>query len=184
MCSCFLWTQNALFLSASSRSCDDQRTALLRSCISDAGVSLHNFRQRMQLANGPANFAVPHQYGATVVWTVLYLWVSSVVTFTWANVASCVAPGCRRFRSRCGHVKVARPLNAAHRAVAADAAAEGRTGAGTSKSNTAGAESPAPILVSLAEDEGIEKSPSGTERAQTGADERNVAKRGLQNLLP
>lgn len=72
MCSCFLGTQNALFLSASSRSCDCQHTPILRSCISDAVVPLHRFRRRMQLANGPANFAVSHQYGATVVCTVLY----------------------------------------------------------------------------------------------------------------
>lgn len=45
---------------------------MLRSCISDAVVALHRFRRRMQQANGPANFAASHQYGATVVCTTLY----------------------------------------------------------------------------------------------------------------
>lgn len=104
MCSCFMGTQNALFLSASSRSSDCQHTSMLRSSILDSGVSVAKFRERMQLADMASDFGACHQYGSSVVWTVLYHSVFSLVNFTACNVASCVAPRCRRFRSRCGHV--------------------------------------------------------------------------------
>lgn len=104
MCSCFMGTQNALFLSASARSSDCQHTSMLRSSILDSGVSVAKFRERMQLADMASDFGACHQYGSSVVWTVLYQSVFSLVNFTACNVASCVAPRCRRFRSRCGHV--------------------------------------------------------------------------------
>lgn len=184
MCSCFVGTQNALFLSASSRSSDCQHTSMLRSCISDSGVLVAKFRKRMQLADMAADFGACNQYGSSVVWTVLYQSVFSLVTFTAGNVASCVAPGCRRFRSRCGHVKVARPLQASYKMLAPDATAETRVGPGATTISGAVADSPAPFLVSADEDEGIEKLPGATERAKSDADEDKVAKRSLRNLLP
>lgn len=111
LCSCFGGTQNALLISASSRNTDCQHTTMLSQCLSLAGVSLAKFQQRMQLRLNAQDFGSCKLYGSSVVWTVLYKRVFSLVTFTKANVASCAAPGCRRLRGRCGNVKIARPLN-------------------------------------------------------------------------
>lgn len=182
MCSCFHGTQNALFLSVSSRCADCLHVTLLRKSISDSGVALSKFVKRMHLAEAPPDFSVSRQYGASVVWTVLYQSVFSLVYFTAGNVASCVAPGCRRFRNRCGHVKLARPLQAAYKA-SAIAAAPGQAGATVSRTSAA-AMDVSPFLVSAEEDDGIEKMPPNTARALTDADEAEVAKRVSRNLLP
>lgn len=112
LCSCFSGTQNALFLTVSSRSSDCRHTAMLRKCVGLAGASVAKLVARMRLADGAADFAARSRYGNSTVWTVLYQSVFSLVTFTAGNVATCIAPGCRRFRGRCGHVRVARPSNA------------------------------------------------------------------------
>lgn len=181
MCSCFHGTQHALFLSVGSRSADCWHTTLLRKSVSDSGVAFSKFVKRMHLADAPPDFAVHSEYGASVVWTVLYQSVFSLVSFSAGNVATCVAPGCRRFRNRCGHVKLARPLQAAHKSSAN--VTSGQAGATASKTSAAGMEVPH-FLVSTEEDEGIEKMPPNTARAKTDADEAEVANRVSRNLLP
>lgn len=161
MCSCLLGTQNAMLLSASSPSSDGQHTAMLRRYSADAGVPMPIFQKRMHLLDDPADFASSSQYGGSVDWTVVYQSVYFLVTFTAGNVASCVASGCRRFRSRCGHIKLARQLQADHTTLAS--AAEGRGGASVAKTRDAPSD-PAPFIVSAEEDEGIEKQPSEAAR--------------------
>jgi len=108
LCSCFAGHENALFLSASSRSTTCSHTVALRKALSSSGVSSAMFCTRMRLRADAAEFAVCEDYGSTVLWSVLYHSVFSLVTFSSGNVATCVAPCCRRFRGRCGHVRVAR----------------------------------------------------------------------------
>lgn len=118
MCSCYSGTQNALLLTESAGSSDCQHTALLRRCLPAAGVPVHTFQKRMQLRHDAANLAISTKIGTTVLWTALYQSVFSLVSFTPGNVTTCIAPRCRCFRGRCGHFKVARPLNAEYLAAA------------------------------------------------------------------
>lgn len=180
MTSRFLGTLDAMLLSASSRSSDCQHTASLRRCIADAGVPVAIFRKRLHLADDPADFLSSSRYGGSIVLTVPYESVFYHVTFSAGNVASCVAPGCRRFRSRCGHVKLERPLQANHKALVS--AAEGRVAASVSKTRDAASE-PAPFIVSAKKDEGIEKLPSETARDPADTEERTVARRAWRTLL-
>lgn len=183
ICSCFGGTQNALLISASSRSTDCQHTALLSRCLVLAGVPLVKFRQRMQLQADAQDFASCKLYGTSLVWTVLYKRVFSLVTFTKANVASCIAPGCRRFRGRCGHVKISRPLNAEWKLNEVDSTTELRSSVGPSSAVKPSGQQPK-FLVSEEEDMGIERLPSDTQRAKTDPALERVARRVMRNMLP
>lgn len=108
LCSCFYGHENALFLSASSRSTTCRHTMALRQALSSSGVSAGTFCSRMRLRADAADVTVCEDDGSTVLWSIPYHSVFSLVTFSGANVATCVAPCCRRFRRRCGHVRVAR----------------------------------------------------------------------------
>jgi len=107
LCSCFAGTQNALLLSASSRSTKCVHTTALSKALAASGVGIHTFRGRMRLRADAADFAVPDVYGSAVIWALLYRSVYSVVSFSSSNAPACIAPGCRRFRGPCGHVRVA-----------------------------------------------------------------------------
>lgn len=182
LCSCFAGTQNALLISASSRNTNCKHTALMSQCISGAGVPLDMFRKRMRLLEGAADFGSAKQYGASVVWTVLYKAVFYLVTFTGGNVAACIAPGCRRFRGRCGHVKLARPLNSVRKMEVALAPS------GLLKSSQPvkekGAAQERTFLVSEEEDKGIENLPLDTNRSKTDSVLDFVAARVPRNMLP
>eukprot|EP00168_Porphyra_purpurea_P020254 TRINITY_DN8463_c0_g1_i1.p1 TRINITY_DN8463_c0_g1~~TRINITY_DN8463_c0_g1_i1.p1 ORF type:complete len:294 (-),score=31.76 TRINITY_DN8463_c0_g1_i1:485-1366(-) len=108
LCSCSGGTQNALFISASCRSTKCAHTIALTRALAASGVGIHTFRGRMRLRADAAEFAVPDEYASTVIWSVLYRSVYSIVSFSSGNVAACIAPGCLRYCCRCGHVRVAR----------------------------------------------------------------------------
>lgn len=182
ICSCFGGTQNALLISASSRNSDCQHTVLLSRCLALAGVPPVKFRQRMQLRADAQDFASCKLYGTSLVWTVLYKRVFSLVTFSKANVASCVAPGCRRFRGRCGHVKISRPLNAEWK-LTVDPTIELRSSLAPPSGAQPSRLEPK-FLVSAEEDMGIERLPSDTQRAKTDPALERVARRVMRNMLP
>lgn len=185
LCSCFTGTQNALFLSASSRSTKCQHTASLAKALASSGMTREAFCARMRLRADCSDFAVPREYGSTIVWSVLYHSVFSIVTFSSGNVAACVAPGCRRFRGRCGHVRVARSwqgpdgfLNvdtgSAPQAVRARIKARASTSGGR----------PSTFVKNEEEDEGLEQLAGDTERDPKDADASTVLARTSRNLLP
>lgn len=184
MCSCFSGTQNAVLLSVSSRSTDCRHIALLRRSIVSSNVPVSRFRQRMRLGVGAVDFASPTQYGNAVVWTALYQTVFSLVSFTGGNVATCIAPGCRRFRGRCGHVRVARPLNSEFRAKADAEALRYPRGAPKDPKDTPAAGERAVFDVSADEDQGVEKLPCDTARHKGDLDEKLISKRVPRNMLP
>lgn len=183
LCSCFGGTQNALLLSVSSRSSDCKHVRLLRAALAAARVPLSKFQARMQLVVGAKNYAVCRQYGTSAVWVVLYQRVYSLVNFSAANVASCVAPCCRRFRGRCGHVKFSRPLHSKRLAELGAASAERRAAGMVVKAPSA-VSTRRRFLSSEDEDEGIEKLPSDTSRDKGDSPEEMVAARNPRNLLP
>jgi len=184
LCSCFAGTQNALFLSASSQSCVCKHTTALRACLTRDGIPLSKFWHRMHLGAAPANFVCRQQYGPMRFWVVLYRSVFSLVSFTAGNVATCIAPSCRRFRARCGHVVLARPYNAERRAMDASDAAKDPA------AKIIKTKPPAPVDGSSVprgpadEDFGIESEPGDTDRAGSDAAEATVAARVRRNLLP
>jgi len=182
LCSCFAGTQNALFLSASARSCVCRHTVALRRCLAKDGIPLDRFWQRMHLGSVPADFVCAQQYGPMRFWVVLNRSVYSLVSFSAANAATCIAPSCRRFRTRCGHVALARPLKAARRAAATDlkeaVSAKPKIKAATTRD---GIGLP-PDLPE--EDAGIETEPCDTDRGSADAAEATVAARVRRNLLP
>ena len=184
LCACFAGTQNALFISASSRSSVCKHTTALRSCLSSNGISLDMFGRRIHLGSTPANFVSRQPYGPMRFWVVLYRSVYSLVSFNAANVATCIAPSCRCFRARCGHVVLARPLNVERRAFdASDAATD--TGGKVGKAKPATAVDGAPVPNEPAdEDVGIESEPGDTNRASSDAAEATVAARVRRHLLP
>lgn len=180
LCSCFTGTQNALFLSISSRSSTCKHAGALLSCLSTAGIPLVEFWQRMHLGSAPKDFVcrLPHSSSA---WVVLFRSVYSLVSFSAANVATCIAPSCRRFRARCGHVAMARPFNDAQRADVAVPTKE-RT---ASTPKVAAASDGAGLQAGLPdEDAGIEMEQGDTERGSEDAAEATVAARVRRNLLP
>jgi len=71
LCSCFSGTQNASFLSSSSRSSECSHTELVNRCLPAAGVENDRFRRCMRLSVDAANFAVPRSGGNNVVLNVL-----------------------------------------------------------------------------------------------------------------
>ena len=171
LCSCFAGTQNALFISASSRSSVCKHATALQSSLSSNGISLDTFWRRMHLGPLPANFVCRQSYGPMRFWVVLYRSVYSLVSFTAANVATCIAPSCRRFRARCGHVVLARPLNTERRAMdASDAAKDPCAKVGKVKPDAAVDGGPVP-QEPADEDVGIESEPGDTDRASSDAAE-------------
>jgi len=181
LCSCFSGTQNALFLSASSRSTACKHTSALRSSLCDSKIPVAKFCKRMHLGPNAADFAVNKQYGSSISWIVLYRSVYSLVSFSSGNVGTCIAPSCRRFRSRCGHVTFVRPLHYAHRAAAvADPELEKDTGVGrdVGASSLAHTGRDLPLVPAL---DGV---PTETQRCSTDAVEAVVAARVQRNMLP
>jgi len=182
LCTCFARTQNALFLSASARSCVCKHTVALRRCLAKDNIPADRFWQRMHLSSAPADFMCAQPYGPMRFWVVLYRSVYSLVSFSAANAATCIAPSCRRFRTRCGHVALARPLNGARRAAASElkpaVAAKPKVKAATTSD---GRGVPADLPE---EDAGIETEPCDTARGSADAAEANVAARVRRNILP
>jgi len=179
LCSCFTGTQNALFLSVSSRSFVCKHTSALLFCLSTARTRLAEFWQRIHLGAAPKDFVRRSPLGSSS-WLVLFRSVYLLVSFTPANVAACIAPSCRRFRARCGHVKLARPFNAELRSEVAVAVKEW--------SSSAPKAAPAGDSACLhgglpEEDAGIEKEPGDTVRDGGDAAEATVALRVRRNLL-
>jgi len=147
-----------------------------------AGVSQTMLVDRMRLPVDAAEMAEPQQYGSALVWVVLYRSIFSLVTFTAGNVAACIAPGCRRFRGRCGHVKIARPAHQARKDALPEETATGFTRKGA-KVDNAPAE-PRPFIDNEHEDVGIEKLRGDTGRAKSDAKEAKLSKRMARNMLP
>lgn len=184
LCTCFSGTQNALFISISSRSSSCKHTVALRSCLSQNGISLDRFWQRMHLGSAPSNFVCRQQYGPMRFWVVLYRSVYSLVSFSAANVATCIAPSCRRFRARCGHVVLARPFNSERRAIDASVGARDPAAKVAKAKPAAAVDGRSVPLGPDDEDAGIESEPGDTDRAPSDAAEATVAARVRRNLLP
>ena len=187
LCSCLQGTQNAHFLSASSRSTSCAHTAAMAKALARSGVDVATFRSRMRLRADASNFAVALHFGSTVLWSVLYRSVYSVVTFSAANSAACVAPGCRRFRGRCGHVRVARDTVGPGgfddaRFGSSPAAVKARLDARTKAAPTAAPR--ARVINNEEEDEGIEKEATDTVRGPRDAEPDKIAARMIRNMLP
>ena len=182
LCSCFAGTQNALFLSASSRSCVCKHTRALRRCLVKEGIALSLFLRRMHLGSSPTNFVSQKRYGPMQFWVVLYRSVYSLVSFSAANMATCIALSFWRFRALCGHVALARPRNMNSRA--ADVAAGVKPGTPLAPVKAASANQPLLPLGLADEDDGIETEPCDTERGSGDAAESTVSARVRRNLLP
>jgi len=181
LCSCFSGTQNALFLSTSSRSTKFRHTHQLQSDHTTAGIIVHKYRSRMRLQADAHSFSACSAYSGALVWTVLYRLVFSVVSVTAGNVATCTAPGCRRFRGRCGHVQAARD-HFSHLGMT------GLTGLAPGVEVEAKKEpfdrARAVHLKSSDEDEGVEKLPSETLRVDGDSDPTALGARHKRNMLP
>jgi len=93
MCSCFGGTQNALILAASSRSTRCKHKNLLATSLTNTGIKPELFQSHMALVFNAAEHAVGREFGTSSLWVVLYRSVYSLVTFTAANSAPCIAPG-------------------------------------------------------------------------------------------
>jgi len=183
LCSCFSGTQNALFLSASARSTTCRHTSALLSCLSDTKIPFTKFWTRMHLGSQAADFAIKKQE-ASVSWVVLYRSVYSLVSFTAANAATCIAPSCRRFRSRCSHVNLARPLNNAYRAAAENGESSGM-GVTLSTVKAARSADRRPALDGIPDDDaGIDKEAPDKARGSADDSEAIVADRVRRNMLP
>jgi len=185
LCSCFAGTQNAMFLSASARSSKCSHSVAFTKALSTSGVDPKTFRSRMSLRADAADFTVAQEYDSAVVWAVLYHSVFSVVSFSAANAALCVAPVCRRFRARCGHVRVVRSKHGR------DMFNNPLHGSSMKAVNARKeAQRPLPVrerarvLNNEEEDEGVEKLPSDTLRDPHDADVATLCARTKRNLLP
>lgn len=182
LCSCLSGTQNASFLSVSGRSAECQHTKILDKCLPLAGLSAGMVRSSIGLRPSAEDFGIPRWYGNALVVYALYRGVFSIVNFV-RNLPTCVAPGCRVFSRRCGHVRIARrirdgmPRNAADRGVQPDVP--------TAKSKAAGKSVSRPLYLSHEEeDDGVEKQPLDTLRTDGDAPEARVSDRRLRNMLP
>lgn len=149
-------------------------------------MSLAKFQARKQLSDDAADIADHTHFGSTVVWTVLCHSVLSLVTFSPVSVATCIAPGCRRFRGRCGHARVARQLhNARKEQMTADHLAAGHCGlpAGSRKPMKR-LDDDISFVVAPNEDQGLEKLPTDSRRGKRDVEEGSISKRVPRNLLP
>lgn len=184
LCSCFGGTQNALFLSVSSRSTTCKHTAALVKALRVACVSLSTFRARMRLRADSAEYAVFDVYGQSVVWAVLYHAVYSVVTFTTSNVATCIAPGCRRFRGRCGHVRVARDAQGPEGFNHPDSGSAPAVVEARKEARKTAAAPRSKMLNNEEEDEGLEGQAGDTVRGPRDIEQSKVAQRTPRNMMP
>jgi len=180
LCSCFGGTQDALLLSTSSRSMDCMHTRILMRAMAAGDVPAAALRARMALRADAADFAVARVVGSTLTMYVLWRKVFSAVVFT-AKQAACIAPGCRSFSRRCGHVRVAR---------------QAREGLEPEKGGV-GMDMNAPVVVKVKrdkssrpryvtneeEDIGLEKVASDTQRGDGDAPEAGLSRRRRRNLL-
>lgn len=176
LCSCFEGTQNASFLSVSTRSTDCMHARVVNKCLGMGRVPVEKMRKRMGLRADAEDFAVPRVFDNTLVMYVLYQRVYSIVTFT-AQSAICVAPGCRSFARRCGHVRVARQARAELKPEAAGRFADGAKVTASNKGR-------ARFLSNEEEDDGLEKQPSDTIRADDDSPEDILCERARRNMLP
>lgn len=138
----------------------------------------------MRLRVDAPDFAHQKLHGTAVVWTTMYRTVFSLVKFTAGNVATCIAPGCRRFRGRCGHVKIACPLNSKWTDGSGEAAAQQRLLTLSTTRRKVAVPGGALFLVSEEEDMGVERLPSDTVRAKSDPATDHLARRVIRNLPP
>jgi len=150
-------------------------------CLGAAGVSVDLFRRNFCLTSDATNFCVSPSLGPSGVVYVLYRKVYSIVTFV-GKYGTCVAPGCRRFSRRCGHVVMARrfrdslPVN--DRQQTAD-------DEGTDRAAPTSTPCGRPLYITdEEEDAGLEKLPSDTLRSGQDALEVEVSLRRKRNMLP
>jgi len=169
------------FLSTSSRSTDCRHTRQLQSALTAAAVTVDKFRSRMRLHADASDFAGCSAFGGSLVWTVLYRSVFSVVSFTAANAATCIAPCCRRFRGRCGHVQVAREHL---KRVGVTGHSGLPPGVNKDVKQVPAERSRVRHLRSEDEDEGLEKVPSDTLRVDGDSDPSKIGARHDRNMLP
>lgn len=175
LCSCFEGTQNAAFLSVSSRSSSCVHARVINKCLSIGKVPVEKLRKRMGLRRDAEDFGVPRVFDSSLVMYVLYQRVYSIVTFT-AQSAICVAPGCRSFSRRCGHVRVARRVR--------EELKLNDVGAGPASKAKGGVKERVRFLTNEEEDDGLEKQPSDTIRADGDSPEGDLCRRTRRNLLP
>lgn len=182
LCSCFSGTQNSSFQSVSGRSADCEHTATLDMCLPLAGLSAEMTHSCLALKPSAKNFGVARWHGSALVVYALYRGVFSIVDFV-RNLPTCVAPGYRVFSRRCRHVRIARRICAGTPANVFERCGQGDPTATKSK---ASASSPAraPLLSHEEEDDGVEKQPLDTVRADSDAPEGRVCHRRLRNMLP
>lgn len=182
LCSCLSGTQNASFLSVSGRSAECQHTKMLDNCLPLAGLSAGMARSSLGLRDSAKDFGIPRWHGNALAVYVLYRQVFSIVNFV-RNLPTCVAPGCRVFSRRCGHVRIARqirdcmPKNVAEHCGHADVLMTKTKAAGTSVSR-------ALYLSHEEEDDGVEKQPLDTLRTDGDVPEARVCDRRVRNMLP
>lgn len=175
-------TQNASFLSVSGRSAECQHTKVLDKCLPVAGLSAEMTRRCLALTPSAKNFGIPRWQGNAQVAYVLYRGVFSIVNFL-RNQPTCVTPGCRVFSRRCGHVRITRrvcdgiPRNVHDHCGAADAINAG------SKASM-GPSQRAMYFSHEEEDDGVEKQPLDTVRADADGPQARVCDRRMRNLLP
>lgn len=185
LCSCFGGTQNAMLLSASSRSTKCCHTAALSKALATSSVSHDEFNRRMRLRADAKDFAIHEVRNASsVIWAVLYHSVFSVVTFSAANVALCVAPSCRRFRGRCGHVREARSHIGPDGFNDAIFGSSLKAAKARKELKKPASRVRARVINNEEEDEGVDSLPSDTVRAPQDADEGSVSARTKRNMLP
>lgn len=108
----------------------------------------------------------------------------SFVTLTPGNVAACIAPGCRRFRARCGHV-----VNG--RAHIKRLGLDGNSGlpAGTPRAPSVATKKSANggrprFLLDKDEYEGVEHMPPATTRGGMDVDVTSLSDRAARDMLP
>eukprot|EP00168_Porphyra_purpurea_P009216 TRINITY_DN2224_c0_g1_i1.p1 TRINITY_DN2224_c0_g1~~TRINITY_DN2224_c0_g1_i1.p1 ORF type:complete len:251 (-),score=24.03 TRINITY_DN2224_c0_g1_i1:239-991(-) len=138
----------------------------------------------MHLSSSPADFACNQQDGPMRFWVVLYRSVYSLVSFTAANAATCIAPGWHRFRGRCGHAGLARPMNVKRRAADALEFSKMPVAKAVKPRPAAAVDMPTPLPGPDDEDVGIESEPGDTERDVGDPANATVAGRVRRNLLP
>jgi len=182
LCSCYGGTQNGSFLSASSRSSECVHAKVLDNCLVAAGVSVNLLRRRLSLTADAANFSVSRIFGSTLVVYVLYRKVYSILTFM-GKYGTCVAPGCRSFSRRCGHVLLARRhrdnLPVHNRETTPDDEHEHKSKPPTS--TPCGRQL---FLTDEEEDTGLENLPSDTVRSGKDAPDIELSARLKRNMLP